>query len=356
MGDTQTSATADVDLVINVTDTMRLMNGSTFMEEVQTYMTFKIATYINYYWFPILVPIGLVGNTLSFLIMAKPNNRQMSTCIYMAAISLNDNMMMILAFRNYLFSPLQLIKPNLPDCKVSAYFVLLAVQNSTFQVLAMTFDKYIAIKWPHKAATYSTPDRAKKIVLGIFIFVLVYNIPHIIFSTLIGYTCIAYGSGGTITKVYSWFSFVLNAIIPFMLLCYMNYVIIHKVRESRQKFGGQGSINETQGQGQSQGQNNSAAKRRQNKMKNTENQLTIMLLLVTTLFLILMIPSYVRFLYSSFVKGDTPAKYAFLIFFFQLSYKLYNTNNGINFFLYCISGQKFRNDLKELLCCGRGFS
>ena len=361
MEDTETNTTADMD--INVTDTMELMDGNTFMEEVQTYMTFKIATYINYYWFPILVPIGLIGNTLSFLVMIKPNNRQMSTCIYMAAISLNDNMMMILAFRNYLFSPLQLHEPVLPDCKVAAYFVLLGVQNSTFLVLAMTFDKYTAIQFPHKAATYSTPNRAKKIVLGICVFVLIYNIPHIIFTTLIGYTCIAYGTEGTITRVYSWFSFVLNAVVPFILLCYMNYVIIQKVRESRQSFGGQGSIKETQSQdqqnsqgqsqGQVQGQSNVAANRRQNKMKNTEIQLSIMLLLVTTLFLILMIPSYIRFFYSSFVKGDTPARYAFLMFFFQLSYKLYKTNSGINFFLYCISGRKFRNDLKKLLRCGR---
>ena len=55
-----------------------------FMAEVETYKTYKIASYINIYWFPILVPIGLVGNSLSFLVMIQPNNRKMSTCIYMA--------------------------------------------------------------------------------------------------------------------------------------------------------------------------------------------------------------------------------------------------------------------------------
>ena len=47
-----------------------------FMDEVETYMTYKIASYINIYWFPILIPIGLVGNTLSFLVMIQPNNRK----------------------------------------------------------------------------------------------------------------------------------------------------------------------------------------------------------------------------------------------------------------------------------------
>ena len=49
---------------------------STFMEEVETCITYKIASYINEYWFPILVPIGLIGNTLSFLVIMKANNRK----------------------------------------------------------------------------------------------------------------------------------------------------------------------------------------------------------------------------------------------------------------------------------------
>ena len=110
---------------------------------------------------------------------------------------------------------------------------------------------------------------------------------------------------------------------------------------------------QSKGQGQlkcqGQGQNNVASSRREQNMKNTENQLTVMLLLVTTLFLILMIPTNARFVYSNFVTRDTPAKYASLLFFYHVSHKLYFTNNGINFFLYCISGQKFRKDLKEIV-------
>ena len=28
--------------------------------------------------------------------------------------------------------------------------------------------------------------------------------------------------------------------------------------------------------------------------------------------------------------------------------------SGVNFFLYCVSGKKFRNDVKDILCCCRG--
>ena len=119
------------------------------------------------------------------------------------------------------------------------------------------------------------------------------------------------------------------------MLIHMNYVIVKIVRESRKSFQDQGIGT------------------RQKTMKNAENQLTIMLLFVTTLFLILLCPTYFRFIYLVFAKRDTPLDYAKSMLIFQITAKLYSTNSGINFFLYCISGKKFRDDLKETIsCCG----
>ena len=313
----------------------------TFMEEVQSYTTFKVADFVNTFWFPVLIPIGLVGNMLSFLVMIKQNNRKMSTCIYMASISINDNFVMYVCLHDYLVSSVQIDRCNPRQCKFIAFMALSALQNSTFQVLAMTLDKYIAIKWPHRAATYSTPRRAKVIAMSLYICVFVYNVPHFFLSGIIGCQCIALGSSSLITKMYSWFSFVLNAVIPFTLLIHMNYIIMKTVRNSRKLF----KENDT----------NTGMEARQKTMKSAEKQVTIMLLLVTTLFLILLCPTYVRFIYLVFAKRDTPFEYASSMLFFQVTYKLYSSNSRLNFFFYCISGQKFRNDLKQILllcCCG----
>ena len=333
--------------VSNSTEQTESTTVNVFMQDVNNMVIFKIANFIAKCWVPILVPIGLIGNTLSFLVMIKPNNRKLSTCIYMAAISINDNFMMVLAFYSaWLANALKLYIMSDLECKTAAFFVLFGLQNSTFQVIAMTFDKYIAIKWPHRAATYSTPRRAKMTIAGVTACVVIYNIPHLFLSKMVGDVCIGYSIGGVITNVYSWLTFSINGVLAFAMLIFMNYVIIKKVRGSRKMFGG------NEGQGKGQGQNNVTSSRREQKLKNTENQLTTMLLLVTTLFLILLFPTNVRFVYSNFVARDIPTKYASVIFFYHLSHKLYFTNNGINFFLYCISGQKFRNDLKEILGCG----
>ena len=242
----------------------------TFMEEVRTYMTFKIATYIANYWFPIIVPIGWFGNTLSFIIMLEPNNRRISTCVYMAAISVNDNIMMYLCLHVFLVAAMEVHRWNPVECKFVAFGALFALQNCTFLILSMTIDKYIAIKWPHRAATYSTPRRARLISVTVYICVFIYNIPHLFLSSTVGKQCLAYAISSTLTSVYSWFSFVLNAIIPFTLLIHMNYVIVKTVRNSRKMFG-TNTGNNTEGSGQ-------GMDTRQKTMRSAEKQLTIMLL------------------------------------------------------------------------------
>ena len=307
----------------------QVTSRDTFMEEVRTFTLFIVSDYINTYWFPVLVPIGLIGNTLSFIVMTKQNNRKISTCIYMAAISINDNLLMLLCFHDYLVSALQMHIWNLLECKLIGVVFLFALQNCTYLILAMTVDKYIAIKWPHKVATYSTPGRTKCIVIGLYVCVFIYNIPHVFLSRIIGGQCFAYSVDLLITKVYSWLSFVLNAVIPFTLLIHMNYVIVKTVRNSQV----------------------SGVRTRPVSMKIAENQLTIMLLLVTTLFFILLCPTYIRFIYLLLTEQDTPSQYVTSMFLYQITSKLYTTNSGINFLLYYISGQKFRKDLKDSLCC-----
>ena len=309
-----------------------------FMEKVKTFTAFKIATLINTYWFAFLVPLGLVGNILSFLVMMTPNNRKMSTCIYMAAISVNDNIMMCKALHYWLVTVMKVHKLHPVECRIASFWALFGLQNSTFQVLAMTVDKYVAIKWPHKAATYSTPKRAKAIVIIIFLCLIIYNIPHLFIARVIGGQCFGYSAGGVITKVYSWISFVFNGIIPFTLLLHMNSVIVKAVGDSRRMFGTKDMYSE-------------GMRSRNKTMRNAENQLTIMLLLVTTWFFILLIPTYIRFVFMTFFQPNTPYKFSITMLVFQITHKLYHTNNGINFFLYCISGRKFRNDLKQILCC-----
>ena len=84
--DGSTTVNNNATLVLNLPTTAQETETAkdTFMKEVESYSIFTIGKFIDIYCYPFVISIGLVGSTLSFLFMMKPNNRKMSTCIYMA--------------------------------------------------------------------------------------------------------------------------------------------------------------------------------------------------------------------------------------------------------------------------------
>ena len=73
-----------------------------------------------------------------------------------------------------------------------------------------------------------------------------------------------------------------------------------------------------------------------------------MLLCVTFGFLILTTPGKVLVFCMNYYDGNTPQYFAGLNLFYQIGEKTFYTNHGVNFFLYVVSGQKFRQELVNL--------
>ena len=116
----------------------------------------------------------------------------------------------------------------------------------------------------------------------------------------------------------------------------MNSVIIHTLRKRSSNM--LMTENPDQGQGNSEG----------HESKQPEKQIYVMLLLVSFTFIILYTPANVLVLHLNFFTGNTPTFFAGQYLFLQISEKLFFTSHGINFFLYVLSGQKFRTDLIKL--------
>ena len=87
----------------------------------------------------------------------------------------------------------------------------------------------------------------------------------------------------------------------------------------------------------------------ENRSKNPERQVYVILLLVTFSFLILTTPAYLFFIINLLGNFTTsPKVFAGYYLYSNVAQKLHVTNYGINFFLYVISGRKFRVDLLKV--------
>ena len=165
-------------------------------------------------------------------------------------------------------------------------------------------------------------------------FSFTYYSPHLFIGANDGRNCIPnrFAAGNIYGKLYFWTSEFVDFILPLLSLVIMNSVITHTLRQ-RSKFNfmrsGEQDKNEI-------------------KNRNSEKQVYSILFLVTFGYLILTIPGKALRFYITFYKGHSAKYYAGLHLLDQVGGKLHYTNHGINFFLYVMSGQKFRTDLKNM--------
>ena len=222
-------------------------------------------------------------------------------------------------------------------CRIAVTVLFSAFLCSTLLIIAMTFDRFYSIIRPHKAASFNSIKRTKFTIISIVTLSFAYNIPHLFITDYETWQCLPYGKAMTKSYglFYYWFSFVVNFVLPFVSLLCMNSVIIHKIRQ-------RSSFVNTLKTGQQHTEKNQG-------IKTSDAQLFAILLLVTFAFLVLTTPGQLLFLFLMVVDFFKSAKsFAGYYLFYSAAQKLHFTNHGINFFLYVMSGQKFRTDLKRL--------
>ena len=230
------------------------------------------------------------------------------------------------------------------SCAISIIVLSMSTDCSTWFIISMAFERFYSIIRPHKAASFNTVKRAKIIIACIVVISVLYSVPHLFMTDRDGTTCIVFAKGTDhfAGKLYFWSDQVFGFGFPFVALLLMNSVIIHTLCKRSTVLL---KKSDTQAQGESKGNSEGHS----SKMKNSEKQTIIMLLLVTFGFLILMSPSYAMTLHTVFVDfSSSPKLYAGFILFVSIGEKTFYTNFGINFYLYVISGSKFRSDLLRL--------
>ena len=222
-------------------------------------------------------------------------------------------------------------------CIILIFTVHFSFLCSCYLLIAMTFERFYSIIRPHKAASFNTVKRAKIIIVCVFIFACCYSIPFLFITGNFGRSCVPnrFATDNILGELYSWLTQTVILIFPFISLLTMNSVIIHTLRK-RSKTQLLGSA------GQAESDTHAL------KLKCSEKQVITTLLLITFSFLLFNVPGRVLVFFLDFYSGDTPYYYAELHLFYQIGVVTYYTNHGINFFLYVISGHKFRTALKNI--------
>ncbi|XP_050074454.1 growth hormone secretagogue receptor type 1-like [Anopheles maculipalpis] len=328
----------------------------------QTFVYYaEVLSVINFYYVPALVLFGSIGNVLSVLVFFKTKLRKLSSSYYLAALGLSDTFYLIGQFVAWL---------NLVDlkiyiqevcCRFFTFSSSLCCFLSVWFVVAFTVERFIAVLYPLKRQTMCTVRRAKIVIFaltiaGIFISLPIFFFASPQFSASMNDTiCDIVQEYKDQAAMFNFLDFILVFVVPFTIIVVLNTITAltvwkfasirrtmtmprsygANVRESRRQLNI--SNNQLFGNGTVPVQQIQLLSR--SRVANSQIKVTKMLLIVSTVFVCLNLPSYIVRVKIYLETEHTNMN----IYLVQNCCQLFfMTNFGINFILYCVSGQNFR--------------
>ncbi|CAF3657013.1 unnamed protein product [Rotaria socialis] len=301
-----------------------------------------------------LVIIGTLGNLITIIILCRPSLRRYVTMRYLVAVSVCDIISLYgWNLNNFYKFSISSRRTNLEEislvhCRVVSYLTFVGLQLSSWHLAAVSLDRCCSLYFLTWKQTYGKLSRTKYHI-GILAIVCLLLNSHILFLN-------GYRDGPPHYKVECYkrrtnpfyifpqwerIHLILYNLCPFsiMLLCNI-YIIFVTVRSARIRT----SIPAPSSRKCSRP---SIARHR---------QLSLMLILITFVFVLLTLPSCIYFVF--FRHRMSPKKYSrnhrHMIQICLSSIQF--TSHAINFFLYCFSGTNFRTELHDFtseLCLSR---
>lgn len=323
------------------------------------YMTYKVGAAIHVYYLPVIIILGFIGNTLSLLVTLQNHNRQVSFCVYMSALALVDNVIILSILYIYISATNDLKWTTPTKCRVNIWIFHSLGGISICLVVLMTLDRFLAVCHPYKAPSMRTPRQARVNVFVLFVTMIIIHVPYYFYSTLEKGTCQAFGRRNIFSRIFSTVFIICLCLVPFTLILTMNSLILNAVRKRNQYLkkvsmhqhtllGDKSVCVDTLQEKCGQSQNAP-----QSRSSHRQNHLTAILPLVSFTLLVLNLPQFVRYVVYLFINNRSdPSTYANFLFLYNLTQKIYFTNFACNFYLYCLGSRKFRFDCFRIFKCG----
>lgn len=307
---------------------------------------------LNYYLMGIcgttVCCIGIICNILSVIVLTR-RVMNSSTYSYLSALAVCDTLALFFTLILYSEDTKYPVKGEL-QWSAPAYVYLFPFVHPaaiTFQVtaiwltLAFTVDRYIMICHPFKAEKLCTVGRARKVIIGLVLSGIIFNIPRFLEyktgETLVptydnrveSRPVVKYTSLGLdkvfIDLVHSYLYLVFVCGIPFVTLSVLNSFLIYAVHLSRKKG------------------------RQINAKEKKRNDTTVMLIGVVVIFLICQVPALIaRMVYAiDFTYATTSVPFHIIN---EVGNFLVIINSAINIVPYYFFGKRFRKEFWRLFC------
>ncbi|KAH6923731.1 hypothetical protein HPB50_005797 [Hyalomma asiaticum] len=331
----------------------------------------QVLDILNVAYMPIVIYLGLLGNLLSLVTFCFPKLRSRTSSLYMGALAVSDScFLMVLSIAWINERGINVYRYGL--CVVTVFFTSAFSCWSVWLTVSFTAERFVAVRYPLWKLQSSSSDRRPRLVIGATAFFSVaLNAPLLLFVQVgdgESSDCSIHPEYESALYYLNIVDTVLTFIVPFLLITYMNFMIGHAIYLFYLRYKKQRGLSEIQMECRDTGSSPSRHHGDTLVSKDgtitatsgggiahaTQISVTRMLLLVSTVFIILNLPSYVMRIYvfllslGHYELPDT--SHDSLPYVLQRYFMLlYYTNFAINFVLYNASSRMFRVTLCEYM-------
>ncbi|XP_042858366.1 thyrotropin-releasing hormone receptor-like [Penaeus japonicus] len=294
----------------------------------------------------IIFIIGVIGNAMVVIVVARNKNMATPTNCYLVSLAVADCAVLVAAVPQEIVSYFLIGNHWIwgrGGCAIMIFLQNLGINASSLSLTAFTVERYIAICHPMKAQTVCTVERAKKITLLVWLFAVCYCAPWLFLTQVVPLKyAVDYPTQECTFKLsrdqylyYYFLDFVVFYVVPLLLSCVL-YSFIARIL-----FTSQIPKNPTL--------NGHHQKR---TATSARVQVVKMLAVVVAIFATLWLPYRTLLVYNSLLAmfGFHPYKDLWYLLFAKTCIFI---NSAINPILYNALSVKFRRAFKRMLSCGR---
>ncbi|KAK2148109.1 hypothetical protein LSH36_515g01063 [Paralvinella palmiformis] len=290
---------------------------------------------------PIIFVTGVIGNILVLAVMGRRRMHGTSTSFYLRVMALADLLVLITGMIPEWLEHTDLVvfkQLHPATCKLEKFSFYTCADTAVWILMVFTVDRFIAVCFPLNKKDYCLISRARFYALAAFVCAVAKNF-HVFWTRGAEYR--KDDNNATYLKsncgrpepfsnfelfVRPWIAISLVSFIPFAVILVCNVFIIRALLAVRRLHHEQAIASQSD---------------------RTLIQMTIMCLSASFAFLVCVAPSIVLLIGRPYWQ-DT-SWYSIVK---DINNQLVYVNHSINFFLYCLTGKRFRHELMRMCRCG----
>ncbi|XP_076439154.1 G-protein coupled receptor 15-like [Babylonia areolata] len=335
-------------------------NGSAGQEHVTTerhwtsFPFYRATVYMWNVWLPAIFVLGTFGNVMTVVIMHRMASQEATINIYFTATAVSDLLYVLsLGGPEWLFCQfgVGLITAHSALYRLHSWLYTCCSTVSCWSLVCVTGHRAVSVLWPHRVNLLCTRRTVLLVVAAISVGVgllyshqvaLLWNRPPVNdgYFLYCGKTSEDYVYFFENTFIY--LDMLVYCLLPFLFLAVSNSVLVWKLNASVRAAGRHLAAGDSK---QAQARERAA------------NSVALTVVVVSMTFLVLTLPlsihGIVDHVGTRTLGGYRGLELARVNFVHSLCTLLSLTNSSVNFYLYSLTGRRFRRECVKVLCCWR---